>query len=172
MKKFIFALTFIISSASRISADITSDAVSLMEEMTAQAECSSYIGFFHNDYAIAGFKNKSDAMRASNGHLEKGISAGQKFVTLSSQNDIDGIRLIYKKAGKFCMEKICFPSSDFIVSAFLFGAMEKGNKEVSEKEINCPNNVLAPCVGREPVGSRAYKASALYKSKNCRLLLR
>ena len=172
MKQFIFMLTFIISSAQSVGADITSDAVSLMEEVKAQGECSSYIGFLYNDYTIAGFKGKADAMRANNRHIEKAATAAQKFVTLSSQNDIDGKRFIYKKAGKSCVGEICLPSLDFIASMFLIGGMNDGQKEVSEQEISCPSNVWAPCYGREPVDNRAYKASNLYKSKNCRLLLR
>lgn len=172
MKLFIFTLTLILSGASNGTADVTSDAVSLMEEVKAQSECSSYIGFLYNDYTIAGFKGEADAMRANSRHIEKAATAAQKFVVLSSQNDIDGKRFIYKKAGKSCVGEICLPSLDFIASMFLMGGINEGQKEVSEKEISCPSNVWAPCYGREPVDNRPYKASNLYKSKNCRLLLR
>ena len=64
MKQFIFTITFIISSAQSGSADITSDAVSLMEEVKAQGECSSYIGFLNNDYSLAGFDDASSAKKS------------------------------------------------------------------------------------------------------------
>ena len=172
MKKIIFAVTLTLSSASIGNADITSDVTSLMEEVRAQGECSSYIGFLYNDYTIAGFKGEADAMRVNNRHIEKGANAAQKFVVLASKNDIEGQRLIYSKSGKSCIAEICFPSLDFIASMFLLGGMNDGQKEVSQKEITCPNGVWSPCYGAEPVSERAYKASKLYMSKNCRLLSR
>ena len=110
--------------------------------------------------------------RANNRHIEKAITAAQKFITLTSQNDIDGQRLIYKKAGKSCIGELCFPSLDFIASMFIMGGINEGQKEITEKPIPCPANVWTPCYGSEQAGNWAYKASNLYKSKNCRLLLR
>ena len=172
MKQFFFTLTFIISSASSGSADVASDASSLMEEIRAQGECSSYVGFFKENYTIAGFKDQADMWRANNRHIEKAITAAQKFITLTSQNDIDGQRLIYKKAGKSCIGELCFPSLDFIASMFIMGGINEGQKEITEKPIPCPANVWTPCYGSGQAGNWAYKASNLYKSKNCRLLLR
>lgn len=172
MKQFIFTLTFIISSASGGSADVFGEYISLTEEIKAQSECSSYVGFFKENYTIAGFEDEADMWRATNRHIEKAITAAQKFITLTSQNDIDGQRLIYKKAGKSCIGELCFPSLDFIASMLLMGGIDEGQKKITEKPIPCPANVWTPCYGSEQAGNWAHKASNLYKSKNCRLLLR
>jgi hypothetical protein len=167
-------LTFLmtVSTATFVNSDITDEVVYWMEEAKAQGECSSYIGFLYEDYTIGGFKGKSDALRAKELHLDKAIFAAQKFVELTSENDVDGKRMIFKRSGKICINETCFPSSDYIAAMFTMGGIQTGSKEVSEKEIVCPDGVWLPCYGAEPVENRKFKASRLYNNKNCRVLLR
>ena len=172
MKSFFLTFMVTILSATVGSSDITDEVVSWMQEAQAQGECNAYIGFLYEDYTIGGFKGKSDAMRAEEIHLDKAIYAGKKFVELASENDVEGKRMIFRKSGKICLNETCFPSSDYIAALFALGGVQNGVKEVSEREITCPDGVWSPCYGREPVINRKLKASELYKSKNCRVILR
>ena len=172
LQKLTIALILGISGASSLSADASDEAMALVNEATAHGECSSYIGFLYDDYTVAGFTGEKAAMEAKYNHLDNAANAAKNFVELASRNDIDGTRMIYKKAGKTCMGDTCFPSAELIAAMFTFGGVQKGQKEVSQKEIACPDGVWLPCFGAEPVGNRWVKAKNLYAEKNCRLLLR
>lgn len=169
-----FILTFLVTAsfATVGTSDITDEVVSWMEEAQAQGECSTYIGFLYADYTLGGFKGKSDAMRAKEIHLDKAIYAARKFVKLTSENDVDGKRMVFRKSDKICINETCFPSSDYIAAIFALGGLQTAQQQVSEREISCPDGVWSPCYGAEPVENRKFKAGKLYKSKNCRVLLR
>ena len=171
-QKLTIALILGISGAGSLSADVSDEAMSLVNEATAHGQCSSYIGYLYEDYTVAGFTGKKAAIEAKEKHLEKAAAAAKKFVELASQNDIDGKRVIYKKGGKTCLYETCFPSADFITAIFTFGGLQKADEEVSQKEISCPEGVGYPCFGTEPADNRWFKARDFYEEKNCRLLLR
>lgn len=171
-QKLTIALILGISGAGSLSADVSDEAMALVNEATAHGQCSSYIGYLYNDYTVAGFTGEKVAIEAKDKHLEKAATAAKKFVELASQNDIDGKRMIYKKGGKTCMNETCFPSADFITAMFTFGGAQKAQEEVSQKEIACPDGVWLPCFGTEPADNWWVKARDFYEEKNCRLLLR
>ena len=58
------------------------------------------------------------------------------------------------------------------IAIFLLGSLQKANDEITKMKIDCPSNAWFPCVGGEPVDNWRFKAANLYKSKNCKLLLR
>ena len=133
MKSFFLTFMVTILSATVGSSDITDEVVSWMQEAQAQGECNAYTSFLYEDYTIAGFKGKSDGVRAEQIHLDKAIYAAKKFVELTSENDVEGKRMFLRKSGKICMNETCFPSSDYIAALFAIGGIESGINEISEK---------------------------------------
>ena len=154
------------------TADIIEEITSTMDEATVQAECSAYIDYTYNDYSLAGFYNASSAKKAKNTHLEKAAQAAEKFVKLASENKVDGKYMVFREAGKICLGELCVAKAEYIEAMFLLGGIKQASDEITRMKIDCPSNAWFPCMGGEPVDNWKFKAADLYKSKNCKLLLR
>ena len=154
------------------TADTKDKIASTIEEVNAHAECGAYINWTYQDYSLAGFDDASSAKKAKNTHFAKAAQAAEKFVKLASENKIDGNYMIFRDAGKVCAGELCLAKTEYIEAMFFLGSLQKANDDITKMKIDCPSNAWFPCVGGEPVDNWKYKAADLYKSKNCKLLLR
>lgn len=80
--------------------------------------------------------------------------------------------MVFRDAGKVCAGELCLAKTEYIEAIFFLGSLQKANDEITKMKIDCPSNAWFPCVGGEPVDNWRFKAANLYKSKNCKLLLR
>lgn len=172
--KIVFASSIFFLTATITNADVQDEIVSLLEEATAQGECAGYIGFLYNDYTIGGFSDEGQAKKSRNLHMQKAYSTAESFVDLAIKNKVEGKYLIIKKGNSFCIGEMCLPKKEYIEAFFAITGLHDSQEQIAKKDITCPNDidVWFPCKGAEPVDNRQYKAADMYKSKNCKLLLR
>ena len=153
------------------SGDALSKALKLLELTKAQGTCSSYIASMYSDYKGAGFASDEEAKRIQHEHLQLASDAAEEFVELAISQDLDGIRMVFKKGNLICFGDACFAKREYIEAVLLMAGLVDAQKEVNEKSISCPEGAWLPCSGREPVDNRYYKARDFYKNKNCSLLV-
>ena len=165
------ATILLISLPPVVSGDTTSQAVKLMEYAKVHGACASYIGHMYRDYKGAGFASEVDAKRVQDKHLQLASDAAVKFVSLAISQDLDGKKFIKKEGNLFCMADTCYAKREYIEAVFMLSGTIEGAKEVSEKNIKCPEGAWLPCVGAEPVENRYRKALNFYETRNCSLLL-
>ena len=172
--KIVFTSSIFFLIANTTNADVQDEIVSLLDETKAQGECAGYIGWLYKDYTIGGFSGKDQAIESQNLHMQKAYSTAERFVDLAIKNKVEGKYFIIKKGNSYCMGEMCLPKKEYIEAFFAITGLHDSHEEITEKEITCPNDidVWFPCKGTEPVDNRQYKAADLYKSKNCKLLLR
>jgi hypothetical protein len=172
MKYLVKTCMTLIFFTTNATADIKNQVTSTIDEANAQAECGAYIDYTYQDYSLAGFNSATSAKNAKTTHLEKAAQAAEKFVKLASENKVDGKYMVFRDAGKVCIGEGCFAKAEYIEAMFILGGIQKASDDITKMKIDCPSNAWFPCMGGEPVDNWKFKAANLYKSKNCKLLLR